>query len=65
MTPLLSAGNDDRSTPEGDSLKGSNSSDGNKSSDPAAQKSHMKLDWREFRANLFAREQVFLLVCLA
>lgn len=46
-----SSGNGDRSTPD--------SSDGNRSNDTASQKSnHKNLDWREFRANLFAREQV-------
>ncbi|PKI55014.1 hypothetical protein CRG98_024614 [Punica granatum] len=49
--------NGDRSTPEGDGLRGSNSADSNKPNDPAAQKSHLNLDWREFRANLFRREQ--------
>ncbi|XP_030522996.1 UPF0301 protein BF2109 [Rhodamnia argentea] len=45
-----SPGNGDRSTPD--------SSDGNRSNDTASQKSnHKNLDWREFRANLFAREQ--------
>ncbi|KAL5776236.1 hypothetical protein ACOSP7_009162 [Xanthoceras sorbifolium] len=54
-----SSGNGDRSTPEGDNLKQNNSSDSNKSNDSAPQKPHrVNLDWREFRANLFAREQV-------
>ncbi|KAF8025468.1 hypothetical protein BT93_F2339 [Corymbia citriodora subsp. variegata] len=45
-----SGGNGDRSTPD--------SSDGNRSNDTASQKSNQKnLDWREFRASLFAREQ--------
>ncbi|XP_044475880.1 UPF0301 protein BF2109-like [Mangifera indica] len=49
------SGNGDR---EGDNLKHNNSSDNNKSNDTASQKSHhINLDWREFRANLFAREQ--------
>ncbi|KAH9781544.1 Electron transporter [Citrus sinensis] len=53
-----SPGNGDRSSPEGDNLKRNNSSDNNKSNDTASQKSpHINLDWREFRANLFAREQ--------
>ncbi|KAL9437676.1 hypothetical protein AB3S75_023528 [Citrus x aurantiifolia] len=53
-----SPGNGDRSSPEGDNLKRNNSSDSNKSNDTASQKSpHINLDWREFRANLFAREQ--------
>ncbi|KAG7981718.1 hypothetical protein I3843_04G010400 [Carya illinoinensis] len=52
------SGNGDRSIPEGDGVKKNNSSDGNKSNDAASNKSHrIKLDWREFRANLFAREQ--------
>ncbi|KAH8490064.1 hypothetical protein H0E87_022547, partial [Populus deltoides] len=42
----------------GDGSKGSNPPDGNKSNDYASQKSHrVNLDWREFRANLFAQEQ--------
>ncbi|KAK4747686.1 hypothetical protein SAY87_014272 [Trapa incisa] len=52
-----SPGNGDHSTPEGDGLRGSNSSERRKSNDHAAQKSQTSLDWREFRANLFAREQ--------
>ncbi|KAK1553972.1 hypothetical protein Q3G72_005979 [Acer saccharum] len=53
-----SSGNGDRSTPEGDNLKQNNSSDSNKSNDSAPQKPHrVNLDWREFRANLFSREQ--------
>lgn len=44
-------GNGDHSSPD--------SSDGNRSNDTASQKSnHKNPDWREFRANLFAREQV-------
>lgn len=53
-------GDDDNSTPDGDGLKGINSSD-NKSNEPAVQKSHVNQDWREFRAKLFAWEQVILL----
>ncbi|KAG2714114.1 hypothetical protein I3760_03G010700 [Carya illinoinensis] len=45
----------DRSIPEGDGVK-RNNSDGNRSNDTASNKSQ-RLDWREFRANLFAREQ--------
>ncbi|KAJ4713779.1 UPF0301 protein [Melia azedarach] len=53
-----SPGNGDRSTPEGDNVKRNSSSDSNKSDDTASQKSsRINLDWREFRANLFAREQ--------
>lgn len=56
---LTNIGNDDRSIPEGDSLKGNNPSEGNKSNDTASQKPHQVIvDWREFRASLFAREQV-------
>lgn len=56
---IMNSGNGDRSSPEGDNLKRNNSSDNNKSNDTASQKSpHINLDWREFRANLFAREQV-------
>ncbi|KAL4594367.1 hypothetical protein ACB092_12G014500 [Castanea dentata] len=52
------SGNGDRSIPEGDGKKKNNSSDGNKSNDTASNKSERtSLDWREFRANLFAREQ--------
>ncbi|KAH9781545.1 Electron transporter [Citrus sinensis] len=55
---IVALGNGDRSSPEGDNLKRNNSSDNNKSNDTASQKSpHINLDWREFRANLFAREQ--------
>lgn len=60
------AGNGDRSTPpEGDNLKQNNSSDSSKSNDSAPQKPHrLNLDWREFRANLFAQEQVcYLSIC--
>ncbi|XP_059630481.1 uncharacterized protein LOC132273538 [Cornus florida] len=55
-----SSGNDGRSIPEGDGVKGNDpSSETNKSGDTASPKSHRKtLDWREFRAALFAREQV-------
>eukprot|EP00261_Vitis_vinifera_P033238 XP_019074481.1 PREDICTED: uncharacterized protein LOC100245246 isoform X1 [Vitis vinifera] len=50
--------NGDRSIPEGDSLKGNNPSEGNKCNDTASQKScQIIVDWREFRAALFAREQ--------
>ena len=55
--------------PEGHSLKGNNPSEGNKSNDTASndtatQKYHQIIvDWREFRAALFAREQVML--CMA
>lgn len=57
---FLSAGNGDHSIP-GDDAKSNNFSDGNKSNETSSQKSHhINLDWREFRANLFAREQVIL-----
>jgi hypothetical protein len=56
-------------TGNGDGSKGSNPPDGNKSNDYASQKSHrVNLDWREFRANLFAQEQVnflYLLGCIS
>jgi len=52
------SGSGDRSIPEGDGKKKNNSSDGNKSNDTASNKSERaNLDWREFRANLFAQEQ--------
>ena len=60
---LPNTGNGDRSIPEGDSLKGNNPSDANKSNDTASQKPHLIEDWREFRATLFAREQVMF--CMA
>ena len=66
---LTHTGNGDRSIPEGDCLKGNNPSEGNKSNDTASndtatQKYHQIIvDWREFRAALFAREQVML--CMA
>ncbi|KAL6984444.1 hypothetical protein U1Q18_017821 [Sarracenia purpurea var. burkii] len=54
-----SSGNGDQSIPEGDASKKNNSSsESNDSNDTASQKSHRKtLDWREFRASLFVREQ--------
>ena len=57
------AGNGDQSVPEEGGAKGNNSSsESNKSSETASQKSHGRtLDWREFRAALFAGEQVLLL----
>ncbi|GFY96850.1 electron transporter, putative [Actinidia rufa] len=58
---LLSIGrNGDQSVPEESGAKGNNSSsDSNKSNDTASQKSHHRtLDWREFRAALFAGEQL-------
>uniref|UniRef100_A0A5B7A933 Uncharacterized protein n=1 Tax=Davidia involucrata TaxID=16924 RepID=A0A5B7A933_DAVIN len=59
-----SPGNGDRSIPEGDGPKGKNPSSENKKSDEtASQKSHRKtLDWREFRAALFGREQAEIAV---
>ncbi|XP_057503111.1 uncharacterized protein LOC130786765 [Actinidia eriantha] len=54
-----SFGNGDQSVPEEGGAKGNNSSsESNKSSETASQKSHGRtLDWREFRAALFAGEQ--------
>ena len=53
-----SAENGDHSVP-GDDAKSKNISDGNESNEISSQKPHLvNLDWREFRANLFAREQV-------
>jgi len=53
-------GKGDQSTPGGNGSKGS-SPDGNKSNKNASQKPHhMIQDWREFRATLFAREQVIV-----
>ena len=65
MVMLTHTGNGDWSIPEGDSLKGNNPSDGNKSNDTASDKYHQIIvDWREFRAALFAREQVmFCMAC--
>lgn len=55
---FVSAGNGDHSVP-GDDAKSNNISDANKTNESSSQKSHhINLDWREFRANLFAREQV-------
>ncbi|KAK6940342.1 Protein of unknown function UPF0301 [Dillenia turbinata] len=53
------SGNGDQSIPESGGFKGKNpSSDGNGSNDTTSHKSHrVNLDWREFRATLFAREQ--------
>ena len=67
MVMLTHTGNGDRSIPEGDSLKGNNPSEGNKCNDTASQKScQIIVDWREFRAALFAREQVmFCMACRA
>ena len=67
MVMLTHTGNGDRSIPEGDCLKGNNPSEGNKSNDTASQKScQIIVDWREFRAALFAREQVmFCMACRA
>lgn len=55
---FLSAENGDHSVP-GDDAKSKNISDGNESNETSSKKPHhVNLDWREFRANLFAREQV-------
>lgn len=49
--------NDDASA-SGDAPQGNKSSNGNKSGDSASQKSYgLNMDWREFRANLFMKEQ--------
>ncbi|GMQ02055.1 hypothetical protein CsSME_00048464 [Camellia sinensis var. sinensis] len=56
-----SSGNGDQSIPGGDGTKGNDSSsESNKSNnDTASQNSHHKtLDWREFRAALYEKEQV-------
>ncbi|RDX89536.1 hypothetical protein CR513_28724, partial [Mucuna pruriens] len=50
-----SSGNDEQSIPEGDSTRGNNSSDGNKS-DNSEKCHHTNLDWREFRAKLYRDE---------
>lgn len=53
-----SSGNGDWSMPEGDGSKGNNPCDNNKSDDTTSHKSHnVKLDWREFRANLYSQEK--------
>ncbi|XP_038886073.1 uncharacterized protein LOC120076339 [Benincasa hispida] len=50
--------NGDHSIPGDDDDESKNISDGNKSNETSSQKlHHTNLDWREFRANLFAREQ--------
>ncbi|XP_057531948.1 uncharacterized protein LOC130810044 [Amaranthus tricolor] len=54
-----SPGNGGHSNSGGNGPKRNNSSDGKKSNDNASQKPHhVTRDWREFRATLFAREQV-------
>lgn len=56
--PSSSSGNDDLSVPEDGSTGNHPPSDSNKPKDTAPQKPHrITLDWREFRAALFAREQ--------
>ncbi|KAJ4827044.1 hypothetical protein Tsubulata_030792, partial [Turnera subulata] len=51
-------GHGDLSVPEGNGSKESSSPGASKSDKTASQKSHrINLDWRSFRANLFAREQ--------
>lgn len=56
------AGSSDQPIPEGDDANGSNTSDNTKSDDTANRKSHHVIsDWRTFRANLVAQEQVSLL----
>ncbi|XP_010530113.1 PREDICTED: uncharacterized protein LOC104806757 isoform X2 [Tarenaya hassleriana] len=50
-------GNGDASA-SGDASQGNKFSNGNKSDESASQKSHgLNMDWREFRANLFMKEQ--------
>jgi hypothetical protein len=56
--------NDDSSSP-GDASQENKPSNGNKSGDSAAPKSFgLNTDWREFRANLFMKEQVISLALL-
>ncbi|GAB4844198.1 hypothetical protein Ancab_037564 [Ancistrocladus abbreviatus] len=56
-----SSGNGDRSIPEGDDTKGHNVPEGSKFNESISPKPHhVTSDWREFRATLFAREQVIL-----
>ncbi|WCJ34872.1 hypothetical protein M5689_016154 [Euphorbia peplus] len=58
MAKKNSNGNGDRSIPEGDGSKGSDTPDGKKSDDNSFQKSHhVNLDWREFRAKMVVQEQ--------
>lgn len=57
MDMLVITGNDEQSIPEGDGIRGSNSSDGNKS-DNSEKCHHTNLDWREFRAKLYRDELV-------
>ncbi|GMH22330.1 hypothetical protein Nepgr_024173 [Nepenthes gracilis] len=53
-----SPGNEGRSIPEGDGPKGHNPPDSSKSNEDLSPKPHhVTLDWREFRAKLFAHEQ--------
>lgn len=55
----LNVGNDDHSNSGGNGSKRNHSSDGKKSNNNASQRPHhIAQDWREFRATLFAREQV-------
>lgn len=55
----LNVGNGDQQNPGGNGPKRNNSSDGKKSNNNASQRPHhIAQDWREFRATLFAREQV-------
>ncbi|GAB2290323.1 hypothetical protein Dimus_024603 [Dionaea muscipula] len=53
-----SSGNSSSSSSDGDGSKGRDIPEGSKSNDGISQNSnHVTLDWREFRATLFAREQ--------
>eukprot|EP00268_Persea_americana_P030581 TRINITY_DN295_c0_g1_i1.p1 TRINITY_DN295_c0_g1~~TRINITY_DN295_c0_g1_i1.p1 ORF type:complete len:360 (+),score=80.86 TRINITY_DN295_c0_g1_i1:307-1386(+) len=53
------SGSSDQPIPEGDDANGSNTSDNTKSDDTATRKSHHVIsDWRTFRANLVAQEQL-------
>lgn len=52
-------GNGDPSIPEGNDPEGSNTSDNTRSEDAITHKSHHVIsEWRTFRANLVAQEQV-------
>ncbi|KAK7272934.1 hypothetical protein RIF29_13978 [Crotalaria pallida] len=51
-----SSGNGEQSLPEGDGIRGSNSSDGVDKSDNSEKSHHTILDWREFRAKLYRDE---------
>ena len=61
MDILIIIGNGEQSIPEGDGIRGSNSSDGDKSDNNSEKSRHTNLDWREFRAKLYRDELVMLL----